>query len=157
MGVHDRDAEPGETRHVGLALWAAAEAWRQRLTAAMAAKGVEWYGEARAALIPHIGSAGVRMADLPARTGLSRQAVHQLVLALEADGIVTRAPDPCDARGRFVRFTARGLDIKRMADTAKCEIDQDYAGLLGEEGFAAFLTALDTIALLTANDQVKIK
>jgi DNA-binding MarR family transcriptional regulator len=130
--------------HVGLALWAAAQAWRARLTAEMAARGVNWCGEARAALIPLIPPEGVRLPELCALSGLSRQATHQLVLALEAEGMVLRAPDPGDRRARVVRFTEAGMQVQRLAAEAKRAIEADYAARLGgarlrglREGLAA--------------------
>lgn len=137
---------PGRTEHVGLALWRAAEAWRRRLSAEMTARGVPWYGEARAALIPLIGPGGARMADLAARSGLSRQAVHQHVEALEADGVLRREPDPDDARGRILRYTDAGLAVLREADAAKRRIEADYAARLGPVRFADLLAALALIA-----------
>lgn len=146
MNQRDLNPGPGGDDHVGLALWAAAEAWRRQLTVAMAVRGVDWFGEARAALIPHIRAEGARMADLPARSGLSRQAVHQFIQALETDGVVVREADPNDARGRIVRFTDKGLAILRESDVAKREIEGAYACALGQGTFASFLVALKVLA-----------
>ncbi len=141
-------AEDPRIEHIGLALWAAAQAWRARLTAEMAARGVDWYGEARAALIPLIPPEGVRLAALCAQAGASRQATHQLVLALERDGMVRRDPDPDDARGRIVRFSEAGLAVQRLAAEAKREIEADYAARLGTERFRALREGLDALAAL---------
>jgi DNA-binding MarR family transcriptional regulator len=137
---------PGQSRHIGLALWTAAQAWRRHLTAEMAARGVPWYGEGRAALIPHIGPDGVRMADLPARCGLTRQAVHQFVEALELDGVLRREADPDDRRGRVVRYTETGLAILRDADAAKRALETAIIEKIGIDRFESLLVLLATIA-----------
>jgi DNA-binding MarR family transcriptional regulator len=144
--ARDPHDETRRSRHVGLALWDAAQSWRRRLTEEMAARGVPWYGEARASLIPYIGANGAKMADLPGRSGLSRQAVHQFVQGLEADGVLKRVADPDDARGRLVRFTEKGLAVLRNADACKRQIDEAYVERLGAEGFANLLRALAVIA-----------
>lgn len=147
MGRPKPGTTPGSTEHIGLALWAAAEDWRRRLTVAMAARDVDWFGEARATLIPHISAEGVRMANLSHRSGITRQAVHQFILALEADGVVVRESDPDDARGRVVRYTEEGLAILRKSDTAKREIEMEYAAKLGEQEYMALLAALKTLPI----------
>lgn len=63
---------------------------------------------AHTALLPHIDLEGTRVGDLASRLGVTKQAVSQLLDDLEAMGVVERAVDPDDARGRIVRFTAKG-------------------------------------------------
>ena len=47
-----------------------------------------------------------RLTDLARRAGMSKQAMGTLVAQCEAWGMVTRTPDPADARARQVRSTA---------------------------------------------------
>jgi DNA-binding MarR family transcriptional regulator len=53
-------------------------------------------------------AAGLRPADLAERLRVSRATVTTLVDGLERDGLVARAPDPGDRRGRRVTLTRAG-------------------------------------------------
>jgi DNA-binding MarR family transcriptional regulator len=61
-------------------------------------------------LLPHITFEGVRVGVVAGKLGISKQAVSKVVADLAEQGIVELVPDPQDARGRLVRFTARGAD-----------------------------------------------
>ncbi len=61
-------------------------------------------------LLPHITFEGVRIGALAAKLGITKQAVSKVVADMAEQGIVELIPDPRDARGRLVRFTARGAD-----------------------------------------------
>lgn len=63
---------------------------------------------AHTALFPHIDLDGTRITTLAARTGITKQAVGQLVDDLEGMGLVHRVPDPSDGRARLVCFTDPG-------------------------------------------------
>ncbi len=55
----------------------------------------------------HLALEGSRLTDLAASAGMSKQAMGDLVTQCEAWGLVTRAPDPLDARARQVLLHAR--------------------------------------------------
>ena len=63
---------------------------------------------AHTALFPHLDFEGVRLTDLAARVGVTKQAVGQLVDDLAALGMVERIPDPADRRAKRIRFSRRG-------------------------------------------------
>jgi len=63
---------------------------------------------AHTALFPHLDFAGIRLTDLAARVGVTKQAVGQLVDDLAALGMVERATDPDDSRAKLIRFSRRG-------------------------------------------------
>jgi len=132
--------------HIGLLLWHAAQAWRDRLTAAMVEGGVPWYAEARGGVVAYIEPGGTRQSDVTLHLGLSRQAVQQLVDELEQDGIVYRAPDPHDGRGKIIRCTAKGAAVLRLANQVKRRIERDYLKRLGPTGFSQLQTALRVVA-----------
>src|ERR1051325_8377172 len=95
--------------HVGLDLWRAAIAWRERLHGEMVARGHAWYGDARSGIAAHLDPAGSWQSERVERMRLSKQAVQQLLDGLESDGVVRRVPDPEDGRGKRVVYTAKGL------------------------------------------------
>jgi DNA-binding MarR family transcriptional regulator len=129
--------------HVGWRLWRASQAWMGRFQRDMVAAGHPVFAEARAQLIPHIEREGTRQAELVLRMGLSKQAVQQLVVGLEQDGLVERLPDPDDARGKVVAFTERGRALLADANEVKKAIEKEYRARLGAERFAQLLAALD--------------
>jgi hypothetical protein len=63
---------------------------------------------AHTALFPHLDFDGIRLTDLAARVGVSKQAVGQLVDDLAALGMIERTSDPTDKRAKRIRFSRRG-------------------------------------------------
>ena len=57
----------------------------------------------------HLAREGSRLTELAGRAGMTKQAMGALVDQCEAWGLVTRGPDPLDARARRVLFTTDGL------------------------------------------------
>ncbi|MEL6678418.1 MAG: MarR family winged helix-turn-helix transcriptional regulator [Pseudomonadota bacterium] len=131
--------------HVGWRLHLAYARWKTLFAERMVARGCPWMGEARGALLQHIGADGVSQNVLVARSGLTKQAVQQHLDALVADGIVARLPDPKDARKKRVRLTAKGIEGQHIANAVKLEIEEVFAETLGPEGFAALKAALGEI------------
>jgi len=69
---------------------------------------------------------------LAERSGLSKQAVQQLVDDLVAAGILVRVPDPADKRARIVRYTPAGQAAMADGNRIKLAIEADFAHRLGE-------------------------
>ena len=128
--------------HVGWRLWNANRAWQAAFAASMRAAGHEWFTEARAGLLGHIPRNGLRQAALIERSGHSKQAIQQLLDGLEAEGVVERAADPADGRGKLVRYTDKGLAALRDGDRIKLEIERDWRDRLGGTRFEAPMDAL---------------
>lgn len=63
---------------------------------------------AHTALFPHLGFEGIRLTDLAAKVGVTKQAVGQLVDDLAALGMVERVSNPDDSRAKRIRFSRRG-------------------------------------------------
>jgi DNA-binding MarR family transcriptional regulator len=59
-------------------------------------------------LFPHLDFHGIRLTDLAARVGVTKQAAGQLVDDLAVLGMVERISDPTDRRAKRVRFSRRG-------------------------------------------------
>ncbi len=121
--------------HIGWTLWRASQVWRKDFTEAMVAAGHAWFGQARGNLMVHIGPKGLRQGDLVERSRLTKQAVQQFVDELVSDGILMRAPDPTDARARWVRLTPAGEAAMRDADRIKAEIEGRWRDKLGSAAF----------------------
>lgn len=128
--------------HIGLALWRAAQDWRNRMRAELAARGYPWHQSAAGEVLAHLGPSGISQAQLTERMGLSKQAVQQLVDQLEAQGVVGRAPDPNDGRAKRIVLTELGLRDFAERNKVKRQIEQQYRDKLGPEAFAALESAL---------------
>jgi DNA-binding MarR family transcriptional regulator len=117
--------------HVGVDLWRAAQAWKQRFCAEMVRSGHAWYGDARSAVVAHLDPEGLTQSELVRRMGMTKQAVQQLVDGLEADGIVRREADPEDGRSKRVVYTATGRAALRDAVTIKRRMERELRDRLG--------------------------
>ncbi len=132
--------------HVGWRLWQASRAWQAEFAEAMRAAGHGWFSEGRAGLLGHIPRRGTRQAALIDRTGISKQAVQQLLDGLEAEGVIERASDPDDKRGKLVLYTPKGLAALDDGDRIKLDIETRYRDHLGEGAFEALMAALRGLA-----------
>ena len=63
----------------------------------------------QAATLLLVERAGIRLVDLAAKAGVSKQAMMQAVDGLQGLGFVRRTADPSDGRAKAVRLTARGM------------------------------------------------
>src|SRR4051812_43405277 len=74
---------------------------------------------------------GARQKDLAERALVTKQALAELVDALEADGLVERKPDPKDGRAWLVTRSARGQRVSDGLDAAMRAVEDDLAETLG--------------------------
>lgn len=132
--------------HIGLALWRAAQDWRGRMRAELAARGYPWHQGAAGEVLAHLGPSGISQALLTERMGLSKQAVQQLIDQLEAQGVVDRIPDPDDGRAKRIVLTELGLRDFAERNKVKRLIENQYRDRLGPEAFAALEAALARLA-----------
>lgn len=146
MVKHLDDIDLSSIDHIGLALWRAAQQWRSRMRAELAARGYPWHQSAAGEVLAHLGPSGISQALLTERMGLSKQAVQQLVDQLEAQGVVGRAPDPSDGRAKRIVLTELGLADFAERNRVKRQIEAEYRDRLGPEAFAALEAALAKLA-----------
>lgn len=81
----------------------------------------------------HLALAGSRLTDLAQQAGMTKQAMGDLVTQCEAWGLVTRAPDPSDARARLVRFTPTGLAWLHAFRKAVAQAEAEFRAEVGNE------------------------
>jgi DNA-binding MarR family transcriptional regulator len=120
MALHQPNAPPGwRQAHLGHWLRSALERFDARVLELMAHHpGVplglanlaarSQVGAAHIHITRHLAPEGMRLTDLAARAGMTKQAMGALVTQCEAWGMVTREDDPSDARARRVVFTSIG-------------------------------------------------
>ena len=88
---------------------------------------------------------GLRVTDLAARAGMTKQALGEFVAALQDAGLVEVAVDGRDRRVRRVRPTPAGRRLQGVIEAAFSEIEQDWRERVGPERWAAFREALARI------------
>jgi DNA-binding MarR family transcriptional regulator len=89
---------------------------------------------------------GSRLTELAESSGLSKQAVGEVVDDLEKLGYVERAPDPEDGRAKVIRLTEQGADAQRTALDIFADIERDFAERYGAERVAMMRELLEEIA-----------
>ena len=81
----------------------------------------------------HLARDGSRLTELAERAGMTKQAMGALVDQCEAWGLVTRGPDPLDARARRVLFTADGLAWLEAFRSAVAQAEKEFRASVGDE------------------------
>jgi DNA-binding MarR family transcriptional regulator len=89
---------------------------------------------------------GSRLTDLAERSGLTKQAVGEVIPELEQLGYVTREADPRDRRAKLIKLTPKGRDACLTGRRLFAEIEREWAEQLGEELLAGLREAAERIA-----------
>jgi DNA-binding MarR family transcriptional regulator len=85
---------------------------------------------------------GLRVTELAARTGMTKQAMHELVRHLEKHDYLHRTVDPDDERARRIELTDRGSALEKDVAAASARLHLRWQDQLGDELFRALWTAL---------------
>ncbi len=86
---------------------------------------------------------------LAATEGVAAPTMSRLVDGLERDGLVTRGPDPSDARGVLVRATAQGTRILRRGRRQRLETLASGLADLSPEELAVIARGAELIERVT--------
>ena len=90
-------------------------------------------GAAHIHITRHLALQGSRLTELAQAAGMSKQAMADLVDQCEAWGLVTRQPDPRDARARLIAFTPLGLDWLRAFQQAVAQAEAEFREAVGHD------------------------
>ncbi len=93
---------------------------------------------------------GTRLRDLPARTGISKEAVSWALGILTRARLAVETPDPAASRGKVARLTPRGLDAQRVYQEFVSTVEERWQDRFGAIAIAALRQALE--ALVTSPD-----
>ncbi|HEY8359999.1 MAG TPA: MarR family transcriptional regulator [Ramlibacter sp.] len=81
----------------------------------------------------HLELKGTRLTELAERAGMSKQAMGDLVDQCEAWGLLTREPDPRDARARLLQFTPTGLLWLQAFKEAVAQAEREFRDEVGQD------------------------
>jgi DNA-binding MarR family transcriptional regulator len=94
----------------------------------------------------HLELQGTRLTDLAQKAGMSKQAMGDLVTQCEAWGLVTREPDPRDARARLVQFTPTGLLWLQAFKEAVAQAEREFRQEVGADVATVVAIGLEAYA-----------
>jgi DNA-binding MarR family transcriptional regulator len=145
------------TAHAGHWLRLAHQRFEARVLALMARHPQVPLGLSRLAAQAQVGAAilhitrhldvqGMRLVDLAAAAGMSKQAMGTLVTQCEAWGLVQRTPHPHDARARHIRFTNTGLAWLQACEQATAQAEAEMCAALGTEVCTVVTLGLEVYA-----------
>jgi DNA-binding MarR family transcriptional regulator len=138
----DGDMQMLRQQHVGRLLLRAHRAFSARAAAMFHARGYPGITLRHIDLLPHLDAGGTRSTVLAQRAGMTKQGMGKLVAALEAHGLVERAPDPADGRAQLVRFTEPGLAFLQVGIDVVQALEREYRTILGDDGLHALKAML---------------
>ena len=91
----------------------------------------------------HLPVRGARLTELAEAAGMTKQAMGDLVTQCEAWGLVTRQPDPLDARARLIGFTPTGLDWLAAFKAAVTQAQSEFRAAVGAEVATVVMLGLE--------------
>lgn len=97
---------------------------------------------------------GLRLTELAALAGLTKQSVGEIVDDLVARGYVERVPDPADKRAKLICLTAKGQQAQHTAFGLFARIQDRWAERYGADRIATLRSLLEEIALTELPDAV---
>jgi DNA-binding MarR family transcriptional regulator len=128
---------------VGFLLAKASQRFNELLIERFAQRG---FGEVRASygsvLVPLFDEDPLRLSDIAARARLSKQSMTGLVKLCEEAGLVDRERDPGDGRAFRISLSARGRELKAVAQEVLAELEHELVRALGRRDHDALIRAL---------------
>jgi DNA-binding MarR family transcriptional regulator len=120
-----------------------------RLRADLAASGMRDFPQLRGShrrLLQMIPPPGIRITDLAALAGMTKQALGEFADWLEREGFIASGHDPSDGRVRLVTRTAKGDSAAATAQRAIEAVERTWSAEIGAERFATMKQALRDLA-----------
>jgi DNA-binding MarR family transcriptional regulator len=135
--------------NAALLMFIAHRAAEARVFDAVRTAGFEDLTLAQNRIAQRLNREGIRVTDIAEQAGVTKQTAGGLIDELEANGYVTRRPDPADARARLVVLTDRG---ERLCGTAAAEItkvENEWREHLGAKAYDELRAALVSLREIT--------
>jgi DNA-binding MarR family transcriptional regulator len=103
-------------------------------------------GAAHIHITRHLPLQGARLTELAQWAGMSKQAMGDLVDQCAAWGLVTRQPDPRDARARRIGFTPAGMDWLAAFQSAVAQAEAEFRAAVGADVATVVALGLEVYA-----------
>jgi len=84
----------------------------------------------------------IRITDLAAAAGMTKQSLGEFVDRLEEAGLVRSSRDPSDGRVRLISRTDRGDAVARATDRAIAAVENRWRQEIGSAAYDAMISAL---------------
>jgi DNA-binding MarR family transcriptional regulator len=101
-------------------------------------------GIAQARVMADLG-AGSRPTEIAKRLGVTKAAVGQVLVPLEEQGLVTRAPDPSDRRAVVFKPTAKAARLYVVGRREIDAIEAEWKAILGARRFEQLAATLEVL------------
>lgn len=91
-------------------------------------------------------SMGTSQKDLAQNIGVTKQAMNQIINALEEKNLVKRIPDEVDSRKKTIRHTSKGIELISLILCITKETEDKFIKLLGKRNMKelkAFLVRIN--------------
>ena len=132
VGLHSQFASADDSP--GLALWRTSNIWQSAQRAALRPFGLTHVQFVLLASLTWLRSdTPVSQRDLADHARTDPMMTSQVLRALEAKGLIQRAPHPTDARARALVVTDEGAALANKANAAVEAVDAAFFGRLGDD------------------------
>jgi DNA-binding MarR family transcriptional regulator len=118
---------------------------RRRMYECVVAAGYDDVTPAQFEVFRFPGIDGMRPGEVAELSGLSKQAVNDVLGQLEHNGYLERHAHPGDGRARVVHLTDRGWELQRISHETSRDLEAAWARTVGEERFAALRDTLEEL------------
>jgi DNA-binding MarR family transcriptional regulator len=99
------------------------------------------------ALLEGLPREGARVTTLATQTGMTKQAMGELIDEIESNGYIERQNDPADRRARLIVFTPKGQRAYEEAFAVLGEMERDYATTVGNSRYSEARSALEDLVI----------
>jgi DNA-binding MarR family transcriptional regulator len=132
-----------------LLMFIAHRAAEARVFEAVRAAGCGDLTLAQSRIAQRLNRQGIRVTEIAEQAGVTKQTAGALVDELEANGYVTRKPDPADARARLVVLTDRGEQLCAAAAAEIRRVEAQWREHLGAKAYGQLRAALASLREIT--------
>jgi DNA-binding MarR family transcriptional regulator len=143
--AHTAPIAPGTIPLPGL-LEIAGEAMLAEFREELAKNGYEDLRPTHGCVFRFVREDGMRLTELAAHGGITKQSAGELVDDLVELGYVERIADQADKRAKLICLTERGREAQRVGFGLFSQIEQRWAEHFGEERFGQLRELLEQIA-----------